>query len=441
MKRTFALLFLTVAFIAGIVHAETYTLEECIQRALDTNPDVIAARNSVSTAGATVWQQLGQFLPSASFSLSSNQTFRGPIDREVWTGEAGVHRSDPNWVYQKGYSGGFNVNETLFNGLQNVWNYLGSKASKRQSEQQSTITKSNITFAVKTDYYLVLKARKDLKVAQEAVTRSEEILKLFQEKYDLGSASLSEVLKQKVQFGNDRLTQVTALQQLEVRKDQLAVDIGIDPKTEFDVEDIQIKRETPEDVDALVADALRSHPSLLAAKANMDASKYDVRSAWGWYMPKMSLGYSYGWGNNYFDALSKDVFNFRAENGGAQLQLTLSLSIFDGFSRERNMSRAKAGLSNARYQMTYTRNSVIKSIEDARLGVQLADEKLTVTKETEQSAQEDFDLVQAKYNLGAAAQWEMLDAQVSLSQAQFNTISAEFDYNLSLAKLQNALGK
>lgn len=441
MKRTFILLFLTVVFIGGTAWSETYSLQECIQRALDTDPTVIAARNSVSTSKATVWQQLGGFLPSASFQLSSSQTYRGPIDRREWVGEGEIHYIDPNWVYQKGYSGGFNFNETLFNGLQNVWNYLESKASKRQSEQQYTLTKSNITFAVKADYYLVLKGKKDLSVAQEAVTRSEEILKLFQEKYDLGSASLSEVLKQKVQYGNDKLTLVTAQQQLEVRKDQLAVDIGIDPKTEFDVEDIPIKRETPEEVDAQVAEALRAHPSLLAAKASTDAAKYDVRSAWGWYMPSLTLGYSYGWGNNYFKDLAKDVFNLRAENSGASLRLTLGLSIFDGFSRERNLSRAKAGLSNARYQQTYTRNSVIKTIEDARLGVQLADEKLSVTKETEQSAKEDFDLVQAKYNLGAAAQWEMLDAQVSLSQAQFNTISAEFDYNLALAKLQNAMGK
>jgi len=441
MKRTFVFLLLTVIIIGGTAWAETYSLQECIQRALDTNPSVISARNSVSTAGATVWQQLGQFLPSASFSLSSSQTYRGPINRLVWVGEDQVEYFDPNWAYQKSYSGGFNFNQTLFNGLQNVWNFKGSKASKRQSEQQFIITKSNITFTVKTDYYLVLKAKKDLSVAQEAVNRSEEILKLFQEKYDLGSASLSEVLKQKVQYGNDRLTQVTAQQQLEVRMDQLAVDIGVDPKSEFDVEDIQIKRETPEDVDAMVAEALKSHPSVLAAKASTDASKYDVRSAWGWYMPSLTLGYSYSWGNNYFDNLSKDVFGLKAENSGASLRLSLGLSLFDGFTRERNMSRAKASLSNARYQQIYTRNSVIKAIEDAHLGVRLADQTLAVTEETQRAAQEDFDLVQAKYNLGAAAQWELLDAQVSLSQAQFNTISAEFDYNLALAKLQNAMGK
>jgi outer membrane protein TolC len=52
-----------------------------------------------------------------------------------------------------------------------------------------------------------------------------------------------------------------------------------------------------------------------------------------------------------------------------------------------------------------------------------------------------MDLVQEKYNLGAAALWELLDAQVSLKQAQFNKVKAEFDYNLALAQLQNAIGE
>jgi len=64
-----------------------------------------------------------------------------------------------------------------------------------------------------------------------------------------------------------------------------------------------------------------------------------------------------------------------------------------------------------------------------------------VTEETERAANEDFQLVKTKYNLGAAALWELLDSQVSLREAQFSKVKAEFDYNLAQAKLQNATGK
>ncbi|MEW5924771.1 MAG: TolC family protein, partial [Candidatus Zixiibacteriota bacterium] len=56
------------------------------------------------------------------------------------------------------------------------------------------------------------------------------------------------------------------------------------------------------------------------------------------------------------------------------------------------------------------------------------------------AAREDMSLIQEKYNLGAATILELLDAQVSLITAQNNKVEVDFDYNLSIARLENAMG-
>lgn len=441
MKKTFLIFtaFLVVAW--GSAMAETYTLEECIQMAVEKDPNAVSYRNAVNTAGAGVRQAIGDFLPSASFNMSSGQSYRGPIRLVTTVGEGQELFVDPSWEYTKSYSASFGAGMTLFDGLQNVWNYKISKAGKRQAQSNYDQVKSNIVFNVKTDYYLVLKAKRDLEVAREAVKRSEELLKLFEEKYKLGSASLSEVLKQKVQFGNDKLTLVNAETILEARFTALALGIGVDPNVKFDVANIELGRESIEQIDTFLSKALIYHPSILASMANQDIYKYDVRSAWGAYLPRLSLSYSYGWSNNFFGDIWDDVSGFSANNSRASLNLFLSFTIFDGFTRETNLSRAKAAKNNARAAYFYARNSVVKNIKDAYVGIKLAGETLGVTEETERAASEDMDLVQAKYNLGAAAMWELLDAQVSLKSAQFNKVKAEFDYNLALARLQNAMGE
>ncbi len=48
-----------------------------------------------------------------------------------------------------------------------------------------------------------------LDVSGEAVKRGEERLRVVQSRYDLGSASMSDVLKAKVQYGNDKLDLVS----------------------------------------------------------------------------------------------------------------------------------------------------------------------------------------------------------------------------------------
>ena len=98
-------------------------------------------------------------------------------------------------------------------------------------------------------------------------------------------------------------------------------------------------------------------------------------------------------------------------------------------------------MSNSQAGRVYVYNQIVQSIRDAYRGIGLADEELKLTEDKERAAKEDMDLVQAKYDLGAAALWELLDAQVSLKTAQFDKVNAEFKYNLALAGLQNALGQ
>lgn len=437
MKRIALLLIVLLALGCAQSFAKTYTLEECIELAKRTDPELERYRNSVKTAGMSVWNQAGQFLPSAGFSLSyrkeDNSESLSPYD--LGGGQV-IDSLRPAYTFRT-YNSGFRLDYTIFDGLQNIWNYLGSKSSKSVAENNLIIAESNIEYAVKGSYYLVLKSNRELKVAQETVKRSEELLKLFEEKYELGSASLSEVLKQKVQYGNDKLTLVQARNNYQVARYQLAITIGLDPREEYEIEDIPMMREKLDPVDSFIKTATAGHPSLLSAEAELSASKYDVRSAWGGYLPRLELQYTYGWQKNSFS----DALNFDEYDRSATTYLVFSFNIFDNFSREYNLSRAKATVNNARANNFYTKNKVIKDIQDAYLGVKLAEEKLAVTEETERSASEDFELVQTKYNLGAAALWELLDAQVSLKSAQFNKVNAEFDYNLARARLLNAMGR
>ncbi len=431
MKRIALLLIVLMAFGCANVFAKTFTLDECIDMAKATDPDLERYRNTVNSSGSYVWAQMGNFLPSLSFSTGYSKSDEGGMFINPTTSEVFQNRTT------RGYSAGFTSNLTLFDGLQNIWGYLASKKAKQVADNNLISTESNLQYGVKGSYYLVLKSKRDLEVAEETVKRSEELLKLFQEKYELGSASLSEVLKQKVQYGNDKLTQVRSTNNYKLAKYQLALTIGLDPRVEIEVEDIELSKMSVEPLESLLKEATADHPALVSANAFESSAKYDVRSSYGSYLPRVDLSFSMGWSNDTF----KDVVQLLPYEKSRTTGITFSWNIFDGFSREYNLSRSKASHNNAKATSFYTKNKVIKDVQDAYLGVKLAEETLAVTEETERSASEDMDLVQTKYNLGAAALWELLDAQVSLKSAQFNKVKAEFDYNLSHARLLNAMGK
>ncbi|MDD4050842.1 MAG: TolC family protein [candidate division Zixibacteria bacterium] len=424
---------------AGVSTAKEYTLQECIELAKKTDRSVIAARNVARIRNDGVWVGAGQFLPSVSVSGSYRKNDQGRTSPQVYSITGGVVVESPGEPARtiKSYSTGVYVGYTLFDGLQNVWDYLKSRSQKHSADYNYTAAISDLVYAVKGQYYVVLKARRDLDVARDAVKRSEELLKLFEEKYALGSASLSEVLKQKVQYGTDQLTLVTADKTLKSAVDNLAVLVGTQPGSDFDIVDMEVQKEEIGDIDTYIQRALAGHPGVLSARESISSSRYGVRSAFGQYLPTLSWSFSYGWSKDSWDQIKK----FGPEDHSGTISLSLQYNVFDRFSRKAAVGGAKAGLSDARATELQTRNQVVRDVRDAHQGIKLAEETMKVSTETEAAAKEDMDLVQAKYNLGAAALWELLDAEVSLKTAQFNRVKAEFDYNLALAKLHNAMGE
>ncbi|MFH2035901.1 MAG: TolC family protein, partial [Candidatus Zixiibacteriota bacterium] len=108
--------------------------------------------------------------------------------------------------------------------------------------------------------------------------------------------------------------------------------------------------------------------------------------------------------------------------------------------RKAAVSNAKALLNDAKASLYYTENDVSLKIDQSYRDIKRYAEALKVAEENVMAAEEDMSIVREKYNLGAATILELLDAQVSLIQAQNNKINSEFDYNLAIANLEKAMG-
>jgi outer membrane protein len=145
------------------------------------------------------------------------------------------------------------------------------------------------------------------------------------------------------------------------------------------------------------------------------------------------LGYSSG--------TRGDTVTFDFSETSTTVGFRVNWNIFDGFSRERNLSYAKVARNNARASLSDMRNLVSRDIKTAFLEIQQLQKKQQVSSGNVDAAQEDLRIMQEKYNLGAASILDLLDAQVSLRQAQVSNIQADFDLNLAVAKLENAMGK
>jgi len=468
--KLFASLFLlfTIIGMAGHTYAGgVLTLDDCIRLALQNRASIIAAQGAENLAKADQLAALGAFLPrvDASYRYGKTKSRNIKSDFEVVDSALFVARSvevydpvgDSTFIVQgvvdsvlgrsirefelpdqdrTSKSLNFTAQLSVFN-LPNVFNYASSKAYRAKAHLDVIGAEQDLILSVKVSYYKYLAFKENISVQKEAVARSKEQLKLIQSKYDLGSASRSDLLKQKVRLGNDQLALLEAQNSVTTGKAELAYTIGIDPNSDVEFSTDYKMNEISESLQEAMAYGLEHKPSVLSINKLVDAVKNNKRMQKAGYLPTLSAFGTLG----YSDGTRGDTVTFNQSDRSTTIGFQVNWNIFDGFWRERKVTSAKVDYNNALARRADERNLTAQRIKTAYLDIQRLKEKKSVSKENVEAAEEDLKITQEKYNLGAATILDLLDAQVSLKQAQVSLIQADFDLNLAIAELNNAMGK
>lgn len=425
---------MVTAWLAGSVHAQanSLTLDDCIELALQKRASIVAARGAESLAKAGQRNALGAFLPRISASYDYYESRQRDLTTQV-EGFPEVQKPDQDG---QGSSMSLSGNMTLFD-LSNFFNYASARADRAGARLDVIKSEQDLIYAVKLAYYAYLANVENVQVKEQAVAKSDELLKLANSRYELGASSLSDVLKQKVQWGNDKLAFLRARNAVVTSKANLAFTIGIDPKDEVEYSTDYTVRELGGSLDEALQFGLTHEPGLLAAQKRVDAARHSTRAGYANYLPTLG-GYAR---YTISDGSSGDTLLYTSSSKTTTYGLSVSWSIFDGFNREGYVTSAKVGLNNARAGLADTRNYLVQAIKSAYFEIEQQKQVKSVAAENVDAAQEDLKITQEKYNLGAATILDLLDAQVSLKQAQVSLIEADFDLNLAIAQLENAMGK
>lgn len=434
MKRGSAITVLTsiLTIFSGALalRAETYTLDDCIKTALRNNYGVVAARNNYDAARGQVYTAWGDLMPTISISANGSRS---------WPIFARFDESSGQIIYGRDrFSGSLDFSAS-YAGL-GLFNYanLRKKYNDRNSSYFNFVKSQNdLVLGVKGNYYDILKAGMLLDVTRDAVNRGEERLRVVQSRFDLGSASMSDVLKAKVQYGNDRLDLVNKTNAYKLAKAQLAYAMGIDVNSEFEVDENLPELTVDVSFEDAYSEALSRNPEYRKAGFDLSSAGNSKTMAYCNFLPSLSLGLSHS--TNVYE-FSKFT-DFDQVNASYFMYARLSFNIFNGASDYATLLAARKNVDSYKQALKDTENKVALDVKQAFLDIEQSNETRKLADESVAAAQEDLNLVKEKYNLGAATILEVLDAEVSLKEAQTNKVQAIFDYNLALARLDKVLGR
>jgi outer membrane protein TolC len=78
-------------------------------------------------------------------------------------------------------------------------------------------------------------------------------------------------------------------------------------------------------------------------------------------------------------------------------------------------------------------------VEQARLAVNEANERLTVSHQAVEQAEESAQLTRNRFEQGLALSTQLIDAETALLEARFRRAEAESDQRIAIAALRKAL--
>jgi len=105
------------------------------------------------------------------------------------------------------------------------------------------------------------------------------------------------------------------------------------------------------------------------------------------------------------------------------------------------IDQAVAQLRSARARRAGQEQLIYLDLSQAVAEREDAKQRLELSTLVVQQAQENVDLVNERYKVGRASAVEVTDAQVALSQAQSDQVTARFDYLAAVAQVQRTIGE
>ncbi len=302
------LLFSAVLLCSASAWAETWTLHDCIQHALQNNITIRKNRINEETGQVELRQNKYALWPSVSFSTAHGVSYRPGQDTEAVRNVDGeIVSTIDNATLSSSY--GINMNWTVWNGGINHKNVEAQRVSNEISELTTEASELSIQEQIVQLYVQIMYTREAVKVNQALVTTAQAQYDRGVEMHREGQMARADLIQLEAQLASAKYDVVNSQSQVAGYKRQLKSLLQLDINTDFD-----ISGDIPEDERALemipqaqevFEVALLTRPEIRSAEMSIESANIQYNIARRGYYP--TIGINAGITDSHNTASQQDV--------------------------------------------------------------------------------------------------------------------------------------
>lgn len=488
MKTQYKLLFLLL-LIGGTIQAQEsenykWTLQECVDYALENNLTVQRSLLDVETSDITFEQSRMALLPNANANGSYSWNWGRSIDptTNLFVDNQRITAANGTLI----------STVPVFNGL-NLRNTIKQNELALEATQQNLLrTKNDVTLNVITFYTNVLFNQELLENAKKQLNSTQQQVERTEKQVNAGALPRANLLDLQAQMATNELNVVNADNNYKIAKIQLKQALQLPPSStvEIVVPEINVE-ENILDVSAIEVYniALEAMPEVKGAMLNQESAGWGVKAAKGNLYPTLSL--SAGLTSRYSDASqqatafgpvfienpvdasgadvqllntitydnngSVEQLNIPAQRGTAFetiplsyqiddnltqfLQLNVNIPIFNRFQNKATIQRAVINQQQADINLKDVKYQLWQTIEQAYNDVEAASKSYAASLKQVEARKESFRVTKQRYDNGAVNFVDYQVAENDLFQAESDLVRAKYDYIFKLKILDFYQGK
>jgi len=416
------------------------SLEESIEYALQNNVTVKNAQLDIVASKATVGETTAQGLPQITGNVDVNKNLIVPsqpfpaifFDPEAQEGEFVPVQFSPE------YSGnlGVTVNQMIFNGSYFV-GLQAAKTYRQLAEFDKIKTENDVIENVKKAYYSVLVSQEREELVQANLSRMDTLLKETRVMFETGFSEKIDVSRIQVQYNNLKTELDRARSSTKISLDLLKLQMGMDVNQPLKLAESIADLEMVFDVEPLVDESGMRRVELDQLQTNLNLAKLDLKNNKAQYLPRIDANLNYtrmGFGGSL-----KEIFNSEWYPGSV-LGVSLEIPIFDGLAKSYRIQQNRVQIKQFQNQLYDQEQRVITEEAEARANLQNGLRALEVQLENRELAMEVFRTTKIKYQEGVGSNFEVVEADAALKEAETNYYSALYDALIARVDLEKALG-
>jgi len=338
------------------------------------------------------------------------------------------------------------LQQPLFTGFRLGSNARAAEYLEEATEAERHGNESDLVLNITSLYWILYQAIETKTFVDENVERLTSYQSDTENLMKAGMATRNDLLRVQVQLSNARLSQIDAVNDVEVATMNLNTIMGQPVDTQIHLISVptttmgqegspaNVSSGTPSPI--LVEMALKNRPDLLAMQSRVEAAKAGVIAAQGSWWPQLALtaNYMYSRPNPRY-LPTKDEFKPTWEVG-----VVMQFDIWNWGTTLFQTEQAWSQLEQNKFSLSQMKDNATLEVRRYQLGVERATKRIDVALASIQQAEENSRSTNEKYKNGLTTSTELLDASLAVLQAKTSYTGALVEHEIAQARLNKAVG-